>query len=137
MTEQRLAYLRIFGKGIVSVVILCMKRLVRKKSALEESHFVLAVERRNSSAPEIPHEVAGVLLLRAAAEICLIRKLAQLVKQSLARVLHALYADALEPALIVHRYTAVKQQIIVAGLVHSALCVYETDMPLQLFAVAE
>ena len=46
-------------------------------------------------------------------------------------------ADALERAVFIHRYAAVKQQIVVAGLIHRAFRVNKADMPLQLFAVPE
>ena len=61
-----------------------MEGFVSKESALKESHFVLAVERGFSSAPEIPHIITGEILILTAAEICLIYKLAQFVKESLA-----------------------------------------------------
>ena len=118
--------------------MLRVQLLIVKEVSFKKRHFVLAVKRRLRTAPQIQHKVPRVILFNSVgAEISLICYLVKLVEQLSAAVLRAVYPQTLQPTFLVERYTAVKQNVPVADLVHRAVSVEKAYMTVQLLAVTE
>ena len=116
-----------------------MGLFVRNKIVLKGGHFILAEHWGLGTAPQVPHQIHGPLLLHRALrhKICVLHLIVEVIHQASAGIDGVARHNAVEIAVRPHGDTAVVQQIGIVALVNSPVGVEEFHMLVQPSAVLE
>ena len=136
LLKYRIHRVLIVTQLIVGVLLLLVRLLVSYQIPLEGGHLVLAKDRRLGPRPDIVHIILTLQPLGfvLCGKVSLSRIGLEYIIESPASIVLSVETHRKEFPVLIHRYTAVIEQIVIIYPVHASLGIKESHMALQLLA---
>ena len=129
--EDAVDHLFLLQQAVVRVLRLLMRRLVRDKIALKRRHFCFSEHRGILVFPDKPQDIQSLFLLPGINRVVpFSRVILQHIVERLAGIFFSVHIYSGKGSVLVHRHTAVVEQVPVVDLVQAALCEQKTDVTL-------